>query len=510
MNSYIRTIQLDFLQRTRGYGFLVVLAVGLYMAYTFIPAPDATYSTVKFGKFVGDYNSAWIGYVTAIMGSVFLSLTGFYLINNSIGKDIETRVGSIISATRVSNVSYLLSKALSNFLVLFVIMLFIFAMSIVMFFLYNRGLSLEIKHFLVPYGLITVPTLLFVSCLAVVFEVFFKEKSSLINGVFFVLFFVLLMNSSQNPFSDIFGIKYITNGIEQQLSTQMPNENFGLSIGYNLASGTSKSYFDFQGLVFESDYVLSRIFWAIGGLILVFVSAGFFHRFNIRERIKGGKKSNDPEPSTSHISIDNLPDLKTDFGVIPLMLAELKLLIRKGPKWLWILNLAGMIALLFSPLTVAHQIILPVLWLLQIHRWSDLVTKEKYHRMEHFSAVSYRPVNRLMLSQAVAAVSIAIGLAVPLILRYAVLANFAGMISVVLGCVFIVLLAITFGVLTKSKRLFEILFIILTYVNINAVPYADYFGALHSSSFYLLVMVALISVLICASVLKRKFDLVRL
>jgi len=103
MKYTVSIIKADYLQRTRSYAFLVTLAISLYIAYTFVPAPGAAYTTVRVGNFIGVYNAAWIGYVTAMMTSVFLSLIGFYLINNSIKKDIETGVGMIIAATSISN-----------------------------------------------------------------------------------------------------------------------------------------------------------------------------------------------------------------------------------------------------------------------------------------------------------------------------------------------------------------------------------------------------------------------
>ncbi|MCY7420209.1 MAG: hypothetical protein LH478_00465, partial [Chitinophagaceae bacterium] len=90
MNNYISIIKGDYRQRTRSYAFLITLAISLYMAYAFIPAAGAAYTTVKIGKYIGENNSAWIGYVTAMMTSIFLALLGFYLVNNTIKKDKDT------------------------------------------------------------------------------------------------------------------------------------------------------------------------------------------------------------------------------------------------------------------------------------------------------------------------------------------------------------------------------------------------------------------------------------
>jgi putative Mn2+ efflux pump MntP len=142
--SFVSIIKGDYLQRTRSYGFLVTLAISLFVAYTFVPATDASYTTLRIGNYIGEYNSAWIGYVSAIMTSVFLSLIGFYLVNSGIKKDIETEVGMIIATTQVSNFKYLLSKAISNYLVLLTIVVIVFLVNIGIFFIRSEGFPFEI------------------------------------------------------------------------------------------------------------------------------------------------------------------------------------------------------------------------------------------------------------------------------------------------------------------------------------------------------------------------------
>ena len=83
MKSFFTIIKYDYLQRTRSYAFLITLCLTLGVAYTFVPGPNANYSTIHLSNYQGFYNSDWIAYVTAIMTSSFLSLIGFYLVNNS-------------------------------------------------------------------------------------------------------------------------------------------------------------------------------------------------------------------------------------------------------------------------------------------------------------------------------------------------------------------------------------------------------------------------------------------
>jgi hypothetical protein len=79
----------DFFERVRRYSFLFTLGSALYFGYL------ATVGKLmqRIGELRGIYNSAWIGGPLAMVGSTFISLAGFYFVNNSIQRDRETRVG---------------------------------------------------------------------------------------------------------------------------------------------------------------------------------------------------------------------------------------------------------------------------------------------------------------------------------------------------------------------------------------------------------------------------------
>jgi hypothetical protein len=96
----------DFLERIRRYSFLLTLGLTVYVGFTFVPSVDANYVTVALGSYRGVYNSAWIGSMVALMTAVFLSLPGFYLVNNAIDRDRQTGVGHIIAATPLTKRFY--------------------------------------------------------------------------------------------------------------------------------------------------------------------------------------------------------------------------------------------------------------------------------------------------------------------------------------------------------------------------------------------------------------------
>lgn len=521
MNYYKSIIKADYLQRTRSYAFLITLAISLYIAYTFVPPSDAAYSTVQVGNFRGENNSAWIGYVSAIMTSTFLSLIGFFLVTGGIKKDIDTQVGMIIATTPVSNFKYLLSKTLSNFLVLLTIGGIVFMMSIALFFVRGNEYPFEIRQFILPYLLTTLPALLFISSLAVAAEVFLGRWPVIQYLGFFIFFNVIAANvmngtgSATKMAIDPFGVKVVTMGMEDFVQKHYDAKTAGVSVGFNFSEKKAVQIFLFNGLSWPFIFIVSRLLWIGFSLVLVLISAKFFHRFDIREKRRRKRKNslseNIPASVLLHdIKISSLPSIRTDYGISPFIKTELLMLSRKGPKWLWLVNIGGMLALLFAPLTVAEQLILPILWFLQVSRWSDIATKEQTTRIHYFSYCSYQPLKRLLSSQMIAGMILAVLLALPLMIRCLAAGEIIHALYLFTGAAFVVSLAVFLGMLSGGKKLFEILFFAITYCNLNLIPFADYFGGINAGFDYAGIMLVIILCLILLSFALRKYRIAHL
>jgi hypothetical protein len=513
MNSFFTIIKSDYLQRTRSSAFLITLCASLAIAYTFVPEPNASYSTIRIADYVGYYNSAWFGYVTAIMTSLFLSLIGFYLVNSSIDNDVHTKVGQIIASTSISNFKYLFTKVLSNFLVLLTIAAMVFIMSILLFFLYNDGFSFELIQFVKPYVIIVIPSLFLISALAIIFEIFFGKYSVLQNLGFFFVFSTLMVFTpkSEEQFSlDIFGSKIIMHQLEQTVrKISNTSENVDITIGYVLANVEKVNKFEFNGVDFPTSFIISRIVWIAFGVLLIFIISHFFHRFNLKERqsIKKVYKQINKPLLLKEINLSALPIPQINYGIFPLLKTEFLLLFRKEKKWLWLLNIIGMLLLATLPLKIAHQMVLPILWFLQVSRLSDLTTKETTNNVHYFAFTSYKPISRLLIAQLMSAIILMLLLALPLLVRFGFTFNFLAVSTIILGSVFIVVFAAMLGIVSKGKKLFEVLFFMITYANINGVPFADYFGGFEHHQLYVTNLVIIIIFFGGISVFVRKHQL---
>jgi hypothetical protein len=504
-------IKADYLQRTRSYAFLITLAITIYAAYSFVPPPSAHYTTLTIVGFKGVYNSAWVGHLSAMMTTVMLSLYGFFLVTGGIKKDIDTEVGLIIATTPISNFGYLLSKMLSNFLVLITIVGCTFVVSIAMFFLRSSGYPFIISNFIVPFILLALPALLLISAIAVVGEVFLGNRAILQYIGFIFLFGVIMAHSKGETndtvavITDPFGIRTMTTSIQNQVNDEFHTQIDGVSMGFTFhRKENAFRTFTWNGITWAPVFIFSRFLWIILSLALVYLSSFFFHRFDFKQTIQKKKKIIKYDyrvqlinPVPTGISMAALPPVLKNYSIIPLIKTELMLLIRKGSKWLWLINAGLWVSLLLAPLNIAHTYLLPVLWFLQVTRLSELATKEKTNRLHYFTWSSYKPLQRMLPAQILAGILLMLTLALPLIARYLLLLNGFAIANILLGAVFIVVLAVCMGIVTGGKKLYEIVFFLITYMLTQKFPLADYLGAINHNN-HVLYIVLVLNVVLCA------------
>jgi hypothetical protein len=515
MTSLKSIIKADYLQRTRSYGFLITLLASVCIAYTFVPSKDARYSTVRIGNYIGESNAAWIGHVTAIMASIFLWLIGYYLVNDGIKKDKETGVGQIIATTSITNFKYLFAKALSNFFVLLTIAIIIMFMALSLVFVRGHNYPFNFSQFLLPYLFATLPCIFCVSVIAVFSEVIFGKYSIAQNIAFFFLFPVLtgvqsLSSNAGMYWLDVLGTKFISEGMVAFVNLHFHQSINTVSSGFLFISQSDNKYFLFEGTHWSAIYILSRLLWIGVAFLLLLVSSRLFRRFDAAEITTGKKKKEEvikPKLPLKEIRLSTLPVASPGYGIWPFVKTELLMLIRIGPKWFWLINIGGFIALFFIPLATAHSIALPIIWFLQVNRWADIATKEKFNRTHYFTYAAYKPLQRLLSSQIIAGILLAITFSLPLIFRYVIKENYSEAFSLVSGAMFIVFLSVFTGIMFGGKRFFEIAFFILTYCNISATPAFDYFGAFNHGIAYIALIAAINCVLLLGAFVLRDYEI---
>ena len=173
-----------------------------------------------------------------------------------------------------------------------------------------------------------------------------------------------------------------------------------------------------------------------------------------------------------------LPPVVADYGIFPFIKTELLLLVRQGRKWIWLLVGGIWVAMLFVPMNIAYGYLLPGILFLQVTRWSELATKEKTNRLHYFTYSAYKPLQRMLPAQLLAGIILAVVLALPVILRSIIGLDVYAIVNILNGAIFIVLLSACLGIVSGSKKLYEIIFFMITYCLLDKIPVADYLGAM--------------------------------
>jgi len=443
------------------------------------------------------------------------------LINSGIKKDVDTGIGSIIATAPITNFKYLLSKQLSNYLVLVTITACTFLVSLLMFYVRGKGYPFVLSDFVLPYLFFALPALFLVAALAVAGEVFLGTHTILQVIVYFFLFGAVIAASDKNSFSttglaDPFGFSLMTGSVRNQVNTQFDEHIPQLSFGFIFEKHKPFKLFIWNGLTWTRAFLLSRLFWMGLGLAIVYFSSFFFHRFDVKQqggkrkrlRAEEVKEAKPPGSFSAGVTSGQMPPIVGDYGILPLIKTELKLLTRQGNKWIWLVNGALWIALFLVPLNIAYIYLLPVLWFLQVTRWSEISTKEKANRLHYFTYASYKPLERMLPTQILAGIVLALALALPVVLRRAADSNFIAVINVINGSAFIVLLAVALGIVSGGKKLFEVTFFMLTYLAVNRIQATDYLGSLPHPHVWLYIgtMLCVNSVLVLTSFSIRSYE----
>lgn len=189
---FLQIVVADFLERARTYAYFMTLLVTIIVSFLFIPSSEAYYGTVVISGYRGIYNSAWIGISMALSVNSFLSLVGFYLVKNTIDRDIQSKVGQIIGTSPLKKSKYMFGKFISNLLLLLSIVLISFFMSIFMQWIRGEENNIIIGDLFLSYFIFIIPVMFVIAALALLFEANNILRGKVGNGIYFLLWSLFL------------------------------------------------------------------------------------------------------------------------------------------------------------------------------------------------------------------------------------------------------------------------------------------------------------------------------
>lgn len=476
-----RFIVADFLERVRRYSFFVTMLAGVYLGYTV----NAGYIVIYLGNYCGEYNSAWVGTLVALASAVFISLVGFYIVKNSVDRDRRTRVGQIIAATPVGKFTYLLSKTLSNFLVLSAIVGIQVIAAVAMLLLSPQNPGFEIWKLLSPFLLITLPALIFVAALAVLFESIMWLSGGLGNIVYFFLIEALLiipLVSGVKDFDHLF-IREVEASMHESALAAYPefDGGFTLQAGPRMddARGGVKT-FAWEGISWTPGLIVRRLSWYLLAFLVTALAVPFFDRFDEATVQKKAwrRKPGAPEKE-SRISrvVTTLTRIRLPSRSGRLLVAELRLMLRGLHRAWYIAALGFVIAGCFSPADAVKHPLLAITWIWPVLVWSKMGMREEYYGTGQLIFTAPGIGLRQLLASWGAGIIVTLLTGIGAGMNLLAAGDWQAVAGFGAALMFIPALALAFGAVSGGSKLFEATYVIWWYLGpMNDTPALDFTG----------------------------------
>jgi len=492
----------DFLERIRRYSFLVMLGAVVFLGYQAAIGNIG----VQLGDYRGEFNSAWVGSMMAVIASFFLGWFGFFLIKGSVARDQETGVGQIMAATPLTRPMYTLGKWLSNFAVLILMVIILASVGIAIQLFGGESSQFDFFVLLTPFLFIALPMLAVTAAFAVFFECIKFLQGGFGNIVYFILFGFLISLAvtagKTNPLLDPMGFHVVSESMGAAAKAAFPDFNGGFVLG---STGTPiLGTFPWSGADWTYNIVLSRFTVLAIGMVLALASSIFFDRFDSARRNLVWMKNSAllPKPEvvsasqalSQPIHLTPLTASPNGSTFIRVVTSELKLLL-KGNHWGWYAIAGGLFfASLASTPENVRAYILPITWLWPVLVWSSLGSREMRHNVRQMVFSSAAPLTRQLPASWFAGFTVTALTGGGAVWKFISMGDSVSLLIWFSAALFIPSLALTLGIWSNSSKLFEVLHVSMWYLAMNGIDSVDYFGANSSGNiaFFIPLSLALI------------------
>jgi hypothetical protein len=467
----------DFSDRSRRPAFVVILLAAAGLGYLAAPPPSTGYTMVKIGEFRGIYDSGYLGVMLAMVGSLWLSLCGFYAIKNTIVRDNATGVGQILAATPLSRAGYLLGKYLSNLMVLAAMAGVLALTGLGMLLLRGESEDVDLVALWLPFPLLCLPFLAMAAAMALVFESIPPLRGGAGNVVWFFGFLLLFIAGLGTT-----GLYAIGTSMQADLLAQHPGVATEISIGLTTEEG-ELGRFRWSGMDVTAGLVAQQLGLLLGSVLVGVAPALWFDRFDPGRRRRPDNRRSPTEVATA----GEAPSAAAAFAARPrtpvtlgrpamgLCAGELRVLLRGLPRWWWPGVLGLTVVALAVPVRGANVMLL-LAWIWPVLLWSRLGAHAHEHDVHLLTGAGAAPRRRLLAEWAAGAVVAALAGIGPL-LRMLLDGDLPATAAWLAGVAFIPALALLLGSLSRSARLFQLVYLMAWYAVANGMPSIDFMGA---------------------------------
>jgi len=490
----------DFRERTRRYSFLITLVATMFFGYLVITGKWG----INLGDYRGEYNSAWVGSLMGSASAIMLAFFGFYLVKNSISRDRNTGVGQVLAATPLRSLTYVISKFISNFAVLTLMMVMLAAAAVVMQLLSHVEDGFNLWALLAPFLFVCLPVLALVAGMAVLFESVWWLRGTVGNIVyFFIAEFALVSNLLfHNQLLDFAGFGMFVPSMEAAALAAYPGATLGFELGFigfiEGATSDTVNLFRWEGIDWSLKMLPLRLFWAGCAVCLAGVATLGFDRFDPartrarraskKKRTRKGKRTRRAEEPLSAAAVSGtappalrswgeIAPVKFRFNFLAMLTAELRLML-KGYHWSWYLIAVGLFAVqLAVPYQYARAYALPAAWIWPLALWSGMGTREARFNTGQLVFSSAFPLSRQFPAVWIAGLVAALLAGGGFLFRAVIGGEVEQARALLVAVLFVPTLALAMGTVSGSKKLFEVTYLLIWYVGpVHGLPPLDYLG----------------------------------
>ncbi|MFF8566938.1 hypothetical protein ACF06N_18460 [Streptomyces albidoflavus] len=478
----------DFKDRVRRPVHLMVLLAAVGLGCLAVPPADGRWVILALGEYRGTYTSAYVGVATALAGGLWLTLGGFYVVRKGLARDEETRVGQILAATPARTVLLLAAKFLSNFLVLASMLGVLAVTALALQLVRGEDRGVDPVALFQPFLVMALPLLALTAAAALLFETVPVLRGGLGNVAWFCVALVVGVKgqSADAPFGG-FGAGPAADSLRAALT-----EEFGRAGDHTFSLGLTQipeplTPFRWDGFTFGGDFLVSRLLLVAAAVALALLPALWFGR---HDPTRGGSAADAspaapdaPAPVPAYAAALTLPRTATERGGRTfgrLLAGEVRILVGGVSPWWWAVAAALTVAGLALPLDAVTGLVLPAVWIWPVLIWSRLGSLPVEHGMEGLLG-AYPAVRRRLLAAWGSGVVLTAVLGVAPLLRMAFAADLPGLTAWLGGVVFIPSLALLLGVVCRTHRVFQVVYLPLWYLVINQVAALDFMGAVREA-----------------------------
>ncbi len=419
--------------------------------------------------------SAATSLTSAVMGGLVFSLMGFYLISNSVARDLLSGAGGLIASTPVTSARYLAGKLAGNILYLTAIAL-AFMIACMGMHLLRGERPLEPWLFLQTFGIMFAPLAFAVAGIALLFEctpILSGRGGDLLYFLFWGLALglpVAIVSASREHTwilaADFTGLGFFVKEIIQVTGSH----NF--SIGYAPYDPTLAPV-EFPGLQLHPEIVLPRIASALIVIPLFGLAWLAFRRFD-PATAKAGKVSGSVQRQmrsgfTTHWRRLMNPRAGWITGSSSLLRAALldaRLTIALAPS-VSLLAAGALIAGSFAPMEHLRSAVLPAMFFLLVPALATTSTRDRTMGTTPFILATPVMPRRLLFTKLLSGLFVALGVALVPVLRSFAESPISGM--ALLNGIFLFTVAATcLGRMTGSPRAFTVLSLLFLYLCLSS------------------------------------------